>query len=166
MKQEIEDDRVTRNGLKEEEEDETKSNPYQMDILNKTSRDNTKIEQMINWSILSNLIKYVDRSSCSDIIPSLTVRPLDYRKQRRLYNSWKTDEDLTFDIIFEEDRVKDIYFEKYDGIYVEVLQVTKFDESTDLSTTYLGNTDMTREQVIKQKRNSQFLDKGIHMASY
>ena len=51
-----------------------------MAILNKTSRDDTKIEQMINWSILSDLIKYVDGSSCTDIIPSLTVRPLDYTK--------------------------------------------------------------------------------------
>ena len=42
MKQEIEDDRVTRNRLKEEEEDEIESTPYQMAILNKTSRDDTK----------------------------------------------------------------------------------------------------------------------------
>ena len=62
-KQEIEDDRVIRNRLNEEEEDETESNPYQMAILNKTSRDDTKIEQMINWSILSDLIKYVDGRS-------------------------------------------------------------------------------------------------------
>ena len=44
MKQEIEDDRVTRNRLKEEEEDEIELNPYQMAILNKTSTDDTKIE--------------------------------------------------------------------------------------------------------------------------
>ena len=85
-KQEIEDDRVIRNRLNEEEEDDTESNPYQMAILNKTSRDDTKIEQMINWSILSDLIKYVDGRSYSDTIPSLTVRPLDYRKHKRLYS--------------------------------------------------------------------------------
>ena len=70
MKQEIEDDRVVRNRLKEEEEDKIESNLHQMAILNKTFRDDTRIEQMINWSILSDLIKYVDGSSCSDIIPS------------------------------------------------------------------------------------------------
>ena len=132
MKQEIEDDRVTRNRLKEEEEDETESNPYQMAILNKTSRDDTKTEQMINWSILSDLIKYIDRSSCSDMIPSLTVKPLDYRKHKRLYNSLKTDKDLTSDVIFEGDKVKDVYFDKYDGIYAEILQATRFDESSRL----------------------------------
>ena len=66
-----------------------------MAILHKTPRDDTKIEQMINWSIVSDLIKYADGSSCSDTIPGLTVRPLDYGKHKRLYNSLKNDEDLT-----------------------------------------------------------------------
>ena len=122
-----------------------------MAILNKKSRDDATIEQMINWSIFSDLIKYVDGSSCSDVTPSLMVRPLENRKHKKLYNNLKTDEDLTADIIFEEDRVRDVHFDKYDGIYTEISQVTKFDESTDLSTTYLGKTDMTREYVIKAK---------------
>ena len=87
MKQEIEENRVTRNRLKEEEDDEIDSNPYQIAILNKTSRDDTKTEQMINWSMLSDLIKYIDGSSCSDMISSLTVKPLDFRKHKRLYKS-------------------------------------------------------------------------------
>ena len=37
MKQEIEDDKMTRNRLKEE--DNTEANPYQMTILNKVSID-------------------------------------------------------------------------------------------------------------------------------
>ena len=44
LTQEIEDDRVTRNRCKEEEEDETESNPYQMAVLNKTSRDDAKTD--------------------------------------------------------------------------------------------------------------------------
>ena len=151
---------VTRNRLKEEEEDEIKSNPYQMAILNKTSRDNTKIEQMINWSILSDLINYVDGNSFSNTIPSLTVRPLDYRKHKSLYNSLKTDEDLTSAIVFEVDRVKDVYLDKYYGIYAEISQATRFDESTDLSTTYLGKADMTREQVIKAEERFPISGQG------
>ena len=77
MKQELEDDKVTTNRLKEEEEN-AEVNPYQMAILNKVSRDDIKTEQMIHWSILSDLIKYIDGSSCSDMIPSLTMKPLDY----------------------------------------------------------------------------------------
>ena len=52
---------------------------------------------------------------------------------------------MTTDIIFDEDRIGDTYLDKYDGIQAEISQVTKFDESTDLSATYLGKTDVTRE---------------------
>ena len=68
---------------------------------------------------------------------------------KRLYNNLKTDEDLTANIIFEEDRVRDAYFVKYDGIHAEISQATKSDESTDIGTTYLGMPDMTREYKIK-----------------
>ena len=52
---------------------------------------------------------------------SLTVKPLDYRQYKRLYNSLKTDKDLTVDIAFEGDRLQEEYFDKYDGIYTEIL---------------------------------------------
>ena len=60
MKQEIEDDKMTRNRLNEENTTET--NTYQMVILNKVYKDDIKTEQMIHCSILSDLIKYIDRN--------------------------------------------------------------------------------------------------------
>ena len=78
MKQEIGDDKMTRNRLKEKEEN-TEANPYQMAILNRAAREDIKAEQIIHWPILSDLIKYMDGSSCSDMTPSLTVKPLDYQ---------------------------------------------------------------------------------------
>ena len=75
----------------------------------------------------------------------------------------KNDEDLTSHVIFEEDRIKDVYFDKYDGIYVEISQATRFDESTDLSTTYLGKTGMTKDQVIKAEEKLPISGQGyIH----
>ena len=73
MKQETEDDRMIRN-KSEEEENESELNPYQMAILNKKSKDDAKTEQMINWSMFSNMIKYVDGSFCSSITPGLTCK--------------------------------------------------------------------------------------------
>ena len=86
--------------------------------------------------------------------------PLDYRKHKILYNSLKTDTDLTFNVIFEGDKVEDVYFDKYDGIYVEISQATRFDESTDLSTAYLGKTDTRRDQIIKAEENFPISGKG------
>ena len=125
---------MTRNRHKEEGEI-IEANPYQMAILNRVSGEDIKTEQMVHWSILSDLIKYIDGSSYSDMIPSLTVKPLDYQQHKRLYHSLKTDKDLTTDVIFKGDKVRDGYFDKYDSIYAEISQATRFDESTDLYTT-------------------------------
>ena len=102
---------MTRNRLKEE--DTTETNPYQMVILNKVYNDDIKIEQMIHWSILSNLIRYIDGSL--DMEPSLTVKPLDYRQHKRLYHSLKTDKGLTVNIEFEGDKPNGMmaYMQKY-----------------------------------------------------
>ena len=62
------------------------------------------------------------------------------------------DKDLTSDIIFEGDKVKEEYFDRYDGIHAEISQATRFDEITDLSTTYVGKMDMTRDHIIKAEK--------------
>ena len=48
-------------------------------------------------------------------------------------------------MIFEENRVKETYFDKYEGIQSEISQVTRFDENTNLSMTYLGKRGQTRK---------------------
>ena len=109
-----------------------------MAILNKRPKDHANTEQMINWSIFSDKIKYV--SSCSSMNPSLTIRPLDDKKHKRLYNSLKVNKELIPDNIFDKDIIRDTYLDKYDDVQAEISQVTRFDESTDLSMTYLGKT--------------------------
>ena len=156
MKQEIDNDKMTRNKLKEEDTNET--NPNEAVILNKINKVYIKIEQMINWSILSDLIKYIDGSS--DMACSLTVKPLDYRQHKRLYNSLKTDKDLMVDIEFEGDRLKEEYFDKYHDIYTEISQVTRIYESIDLRTTYLGKMDMTRSMIIKAEEKFPISGQG------
>ena len=104
--------------------------PYQMEILNKRLTDDAKTEQMINWSIFSDKFTYVN--SCANMNPSLTIRPLEDKKHKRLYINLKADEELIPDIIFDEDRIRDTYLDKYDGVQAEILQVTISVESTDL----------------------------------
>ena len=120
-----------------------------MAILNKKPKEDTRAEQMINWSIFS------DKMS-----PSMTIRPLEDRQHKRLYSSLETNEDLIPDMIFDEDKIRDIYLDRYDGVQAEISQVTSFDESTDLSTTYLGKTDMTREYVIKAEEKFPISGQG------
>ena len=121
-------------------------NPYQKAIMNVNNKEENKIEQMINWSIFSDKIRYVDSSTNEN--PKLTIRPLEEKKHRRLFSTLEIQEDQIPEIIFEENKVREAYFDRYEGIQSEISQVTRFDESTDLSTTYLGRIGQTRKSVV------------------
>ena len=41
----------------------------------------------------------------------------------------------------------------YEGVYAEIVSSDRFDEDTDLSTTYLGQIDMTRDTEVKAEEN-------------
>ena len=146
MKQDIRNDSKVR--VKSEMGDnDSDLNPYQLAILNKNPKEDARADQMINYSIFSDKIKYVN--SFVSMNAGLTIRPLEDRKHKRLFGGLETNEDLIPDIMFDEDRIRDIYLDRYDGVQAEISQVTSFDESTDLSTTYLGKRDMARENVVK-----------------
>ena len=89
-------------------------NPYQKAISNVRPKDENKIEQMINWSFFSDKIRYVD--SCMNIMPRMTTRPLEEKKHRTLFSSLEVKEDQIPNIIFDEDRIRQTYFDKYDGV--------------------------------------------------
>ena len=162
MNQDIRNDSMVR--VKSEEGDnDSDLNPYQMAIVNKKPKKDTRAEQMINLSIFNDKIKYVN--SYVSMNPGLTIRPLEDRKHKRLYGSLEMNEDRIPDMIFDEDRIRDIYLDRYNGVQAEISQVTSFDESTDLSTIYLGKTDMTRAYVIEAEKNSQSQDIDIQVAS-
>ena len=65
-------------------------NPYQNTITNRNIKDENKIEQMINWSIFSDKIRYVDSSV--NKTPKLTIRPLEDKKHRRHINTLEIQE--------------------------------------------------------------------------
>ena len=60
---------------------------------------------------------------------------------------------LDIDFYNNPDKLKREYLDMYKGVQTDVLSTTRFDESLDLSTTYLGRTDVTREMSIKAEKN-------------
>ena len=101
--QDIENERKVRKGQVKEEDIDTIENPYQKAITNVNIKEENKIEQMINWSIFSDKIRYVD-SSINET-PKLTIRPLEEKKNRRLFNTLEIQEDQIPEMIFEENKV-------------------------------------------------------------
>ena len=48
----------------------------------------------------------------------------------------------------------------YEGVYAEIVSSDSFDEDTDLSTTYLGQIDMTRDMEVKAEENFPIITHG------
>ena len=90
----------------------------------------------------------------------MTIRPLEEKKHRKLFSSLEVKEDQILDIIFDKDRIRETYLDKYDGVQSEISQETRFDESTDLSTTYLGKVDQTRKSVIRAEESFPISGQG------
>ena len=63
-------------------------------------------------------------------------------------------------MIFEENKVKETYFDKYEGIQSEMSQGTRFHENTDLSMTYLGKRGQTRKSVIRAEESFPISGQG------
>ena len=110
--------------------------------------------QMKEWSILSDHVKYIT-SDRSETFNNLSIDQLNYRQDISLYRELQEKESLSTNVNFggSSAKLKSEYLDMYEGIYAEIVSSDRFDEDTDLSTTYLGQMDMTRDMEVKAKEN-------------
>ena len=64
-------------------------------------------------------------------------------------------ESLSTDVNFGSSsaKLRSEYLDVYKGMYAEIVSSDRFDKDTDLSTTYLGQMDMTRDMEVKAEEN-------------
>ena len=90
---------------------------------------------MEQWSILSNKLNYILYDKHPKNYHSLGISAVNkYRK-----NPCKIEERDTVELDFVQtpDILREEYLDVYEGIQSEILNTTRFDETTDLRTTYL-----------------------------
>ena len=104
---------------------------------------------MRNWSIFSDNVRYIQHEQKTP--HKINIDTLDYRHHKELYFKLKGEERETLDIDFGiyPDILKSKYLDVYEGVYAEMVYTNKFNENSDLSTTYLGQMKMTRDTKIK-----------------
>ena len=78
-KQEIEDDKLNRDRIEEDE-----INPYQKVVLNNVYREDVKTAQMEHWSIMSDILRYVQHDKDPKTLCELNVETLHYRNHKEL----------------------------------------------------------------------------------
>ena len=116
---------------------------------------------MKNWSIFSDNIRYVQHDQIT--AQNLNFDTLDYRNHKDLYLQLKEEPLLSLDVDFGlyPDVTNTRYLDVYEDIYAEMVYASKFDENSDLSMTYLGQTNMTRSIRIKAEERFPITGQGF-----
>ena len=130
-------------------------NAYQKALLTETENNKKKSPtQMKEWSILSDHVKYVTLDE-SEIFHNLNIDQMNYRQERDLYKELQEEELVSADVNFgrSPEKLKAEYLDVYEGVYTKVISTDRFDEDMDLSTTYLGQVNMTRNIEMKAEEN-------------
>ena len=128
-------------------------NTYQKGIIADIDQ-KKEIKPMESWSILSDHVKYVQYDE-SDNLHNVNFDPLNYCINEDIYKELKEQEMLKASIDFSgvSEKVKSDYLDVYGGVYAEVISTNRFDEDTDLSTTYLGQIGMSRKTEVKAEES-------------
>ena len=136
-------------------------NPYKRVVLNNVYKVPEKCLEMKNWSIFSYNVRYVQHNQRTT--QNLNFDTLDYRNHRDLYLQLKEEPLPILDMDFGlyPNMTKARYLDAYEDIYAEMVYASKFDENSDLSTTYLGKTDTTRNTKIKAEERFPITGQGF-----
>ena len=135
--------------------------PYKKVVLNKVFKEKDKSPEMRSWSIFSDNVRYVQHDQVTP--QCLNTDTLAYRDHKELYLKLKEKkgETLDFDIGLYPDIIKSRYLNVYEGIYAEMVYANKFNENSDLSTMYIGQTKMTRDTRIKAEERFPITGQGF-----
>ena len=136
-------------------------NPYRRVVLNNIYKIPEKCLEMKNWSIFSDNVRYVQHDQM--MTQGLNFDAPDYRNYKDLYYQMKEEKQETLDIDFGlyPDVTTARYLDAYEDIYAEMVFTSKFDENSDLSTMYLGQTHMTRNTKIKAEERFPITGQGF-----
>ena len=136
-------------------------NPYKRVVLNNIYKIPERCPEMKNWSIFSDNVRYIHHDQMTT--QNLDFDTLDYRNHKDLYLQLKEEKREASDIDFGlyPDITKARYLDIYEDIYAEMVYDSKFDKNSDLSTTYLGKADMTRNSKIKAEERFPITGQGF-----
>ena len=126
--------------LAETETDKEHYNPYKKVILNKVYQHEDKTAQMENWSILSDNIRDVQHDEKLKTPHKLGINTSDYHQYKELYYKLKGEKSHTLDVDFgiNPETTRSNYSDMYEGVHTDMVYTNRFDEYSDLSTTYFG----------------------------
>ena len=104
--------------------------------------------QMEQWSILSNILNYVQHSKFNSMNHTLDVKAMNRHKFKP--DTGREFKELDFGITLQ--KLQKEYMDIYEGIHSDIVSSNRFDGNSDISTTYLekvanrGNQDKLKAE--------------------
>ena len=116
---------------------------------------------MEQWSILSNVINCVQYSKNPKDFHAMTIRPVNNKRLNSILKDKNEDNmSLGVDLTDTPKQTKEEYLDRYEGVISEILNTTRFDENTDLSTTYIGKLRMTQGDKLNVEERFPIMKQG------
>ena len=117
---------------------------------------------MEQWSILSNVINYVQYSKVPKNFHDVTIKlvNINNRINKKTKNENIDESSLRVDLASISDELREEYLDRYEGITSEILNTTRFNENSDLSTTYLRKSHMTQEDKLMIEEKITITEQG------
>ena len=109
-------------------------NPYRELIVNNAEITDPLMTNMEQWSILSNILNYVQHSKFNSMNHIFDVKAVNRHKI-------KPDPSREFkelDIGITPQKLQKEYMDIYEGTHLDIVSCNRYDENSDISTTYLG----------------------------
>ena len=77
----------------------------------------------------------------------MTIRPVKFNRVVKDAKCRNVNESLLeVNLVDNLDRSKEEYLDRYEGVKLDIVDATMFDENSDLSMTYLGSTNLTHDK--------------------
>ena len=115
--------------------------------MNNAEKVEPLMTQMEQWSIFSNVLNYIQHDRHPTINQTLSIRVVNRYKDNSKTKYEREIAELDFGVMPQI--LHKEYLDVYEGIQSEIVNTTRFDENSDLSTTYLGMSDKTRNDILK-----------------
>ena len=113
------------------------TNPYKELIINNAEKIEPLMMQMEQWSVLSNILNYVQHSRFKSMNHTLDIKAMNKYKSKS--NTEREFKELDFGTTPQ--KLQEEYMDVYEGIHSEIVSSNRFDENSDISTMYLGREE-------------------------
>ena len=134
------------------------TNPTKEMIVNNAEKIEQLLTQMEQWSILSNALNYIQYDKHPKNSRVLDITAVNVYKEHS--DTEKAKDKLEIDFGPTLDILKEEYLNVYEGIQSEVVNTSRFDENSDLSTTHLGKSDRSKINKLKAEESFPISEQG------